>query len=167
MVAIVTHVDVAASPARVWQLLMDFARYGEWHPYAKLSGVAAEGSELAYAVRRSLKASMLIKSEATVTRFEPEAHFALKLGLSGLAWVNEWYELEETESGTRLTHGLEFRGFMSFVASLSRKRLTIYCRMPILGVARRFAKPAPKPTVPIKPVPKGGQRPPNVRRRRR
>ena len=167
MAAIVTQVEVAASPARVWQLLMDFEHYREWHPYVELAGVAAEGSELAYAVRRTPKSSRLIKSEGTISRLEPATHFALKLGLPKLAWVNEWYELEAIDSGTRLTHGLEFRGFLSFLASISRKRLTLYCRTPILGIARRVAKPTPKPTVPVKPARKGGRRPPNIQRRRR
>jgi hypothetical protein len=167
MVSIVTYVEVAAPPERVWQLLMDFDRYREWHPYVELDGVVANGGELSYAIRRTPKASRLIKSEATVTQLEPVAHFALKLGLPGLTWVSDWYALEAIESGTRLTHGLEFRGLLSFIAGISRKRLTSYCRAPILGVARRFSKPAPKPTVPVKPVRKGGLRPPNVWRRRR
>lgn len=167
MVFIVAHVEVATSPERVWQLLMDFDRYPEWHPFAEMGGIAAEGSELSYAVRHKPKASRLVRSEATITRLEPTAHFALKLGVPGMSWVNEWYGLEAIESGTRLTHGFEFRGFLSIVAHFSRKRMTNYCLAPILGLARRFAKLPRKPTAPAKPVRRGGLRPPNVRRRRR
>lgn len=167
MVSIVTHVDVSAPPARVWQVLMDFGRYREWHPYCELGGIAVEGEDISYNIRRTPKSSILIKSEATVTRLEPDAHFGLKTGLPGFTWINEWYALEPSDNGTRLTHGVEFRGFLSFIAAISRKRLTIYCRVPILGLARRFPQPAAKPVVPAKPVRRGGLRPPNVPRRRR
>ncbi len=30
-----TEIEIAASPERVWQALLDFARYPEWNPYVK------------------------------------------------------------------------------------------------------------------------------------
>ena len=167
MVEIISHVEVNAPPERVWQLLMDFEHYPEWHPFVRLGGSAAEGAVISYANRWKPKSSRFVKSEATITRLDPNVHFGLKLGVPGLSWLDEWYALEATDSGTRLTHGVDTRGLLSLFVRLNRKRLTLYFQFPILNIARRFAKPAPKPAVPAKPVRKGGLRPPNIPRRRR
>ena len=53
MATIITEVDVAVPPDRVWQILMDFERYREWHPFIELKGVAVEGGEVAYTLRKN------------------------------------------------------------------------------------------------------------------
>lgn len=167
MTEIVSSVEVNAAPARVWQVLTDFRNYRDWHPYIELDGIAEEGTQVAYAIRRTPKSSRLIRSEATITRLEPALHLRFKLGITGLTWMEEWYALESAGNGTLLTHGVEFRGLLSFIGTLSRARLTPYFRLPIASLARRFAQTTAKQPEPAKPRPKAGQRPPNVRRRRR
>jgi uncharacterized protein YndB with AHSA1/START domain len=46
-----TEIDIAAPPARVWEVLTDFARYHEWNPFiTSISGELVVGEELAITV---------------------------------------------------------------------------------------------------------------------
>ena len=43
---IVTQIDIAVSPGRVWSILMDFPAYPQWNPFIRsLSGVAKPGEK--------------------------------------------------------------------------------------------------------------------------
>ncbi len=47
MYQIETEIEIAASPERVWSILMDFSAYPEWNPFIRsLSGVAKPGEKL-------------------------------------------------------------------------------------------------------------------------
>ena len=42
-----TDIEIEASPARVWEVLMDFERYAEWNPFVReIRGDAREGATL-------------------------------------------------------------------------------------------------------------------------
>jgi hypothetical protein len=44
---IITTISISASPERVWEVLMDFARYPEWNPFVRsIEGSPTEGSVL-------------------------------------------------------------------------------------------------------------------------
>lgn len=37
------QIDIAATPKRGWQALMDFPRYRDWHPFVEMEGTAVVG----------------------------------------------------------------------------------------------------------------------------
>ena len=42
-----THIEIEATPERVWEVLTDFAAYSEWNPFIQtIEGDAAPGSKL-------------------------------------------------------------------------------------------------------------------------
>lgn len=166
MISLISHIDVPASPARVWQVLTNFAGYREWHPFVELEGEAVEGAKITF-THRNARGIRQARAEAELTRVTPAEHLALEIGLPRFGSIKEWYALEAVAGGTRLTHGVEFGGMLSFFARFIRKRLDGYFRAPIISLARRFAKPSASIATPAKPVRKGGLRPPNRRRHRR
>lgn len=53
--AIDTEMEIHASPEKVWNLLTDFGRYGEWNPFiVRVDGKAAPASRLAVTIRPPL-----------------------------------------------------------------------------------------------------------------
>jgi len=47
MKEIITHIEINASPQRVWSILTDFESYPQWNPFLRsLSGEPKEGSRL-------------------------------------------------------------------------------------------------------------------------
>lgn len=95
-------VDIAAPPARVWELVGDVTRMPEWSPELRRlrlmgRGPARVGSTLLGLNRRGWVAW---PTSSTVTRLEPGRAVAWRTRESGATWT---YELEKTPRGTRLT----------------------------------------------------------------
>ncbi len=95
-------VEVAAPPARVWDVVGDVARMPEWSPELRrlrvLGGTPVRlGSRLLGLNRRGLIAWPTL---STVTRLEPGRAVAWKTRESGATWT---YEVEPSGQGTRLT----------------------------------------------------------------
>jgi uncharacterized protein YndB with AHSA1/START domain len=96
-------VNVAAAPGAVWAVVSDVARMPEWSPELRrlyvLGGAKQPrvGMTLLGINRRGFVAW---PTTSKVTRFEPGRAVAWKTRESGATWT---YELEPTETGTRLT----------------------------------------------------------------
>jgi uncharacterized protein YndB with AHSA1/START domain len=45
-ITIDTTVDIDASKQAVWDVLTDFAAYGEWNPFLRIEGTAEVGTKL-------------------------------------------------------------------------------------------------------------------------
>ncbi len=103
-------VEVAASPATVWETVSDVTRMSEWSPEcrriivlgSKRSGV---GTRLLGLNRRGWA---VWPTTSTVVRFDPARAVAWRTRESGATWS---YELEPTAAGTRLTGRRELPRF--------------------------------------------------------
>ncbi|MBY9076698.1 SRPBCC family protein [Nocardioides sp. WL0053] len=103
-------VEVAASPATVWETVSDVTRMSEWSPEcrriivlgSKRSGV---GTRLLGLNRRGWA---VWPTTSTVVRFDPARAVAWRTRESGATWS---YELEPTAVGTRLTGRRELPRF--------------------------------------------------------
>ena len=97
---------VAADPARVWSLVSDLPRMGEFSP--ENQGGAWVGGATGPAVGAGFRGSngsglRRWSTRCTVTRCDPGRAFAFEVSSVGLA-VAEWsYDLEPAEGGCRLT----------------------------------------------------------------
>lgn len=99
---IAASVDVAAPPETVWEVVADVTRMPEWSPELRRLFVLGNkrprvGMNMVGINRRGYA---VWPTTSKVVRFEPHRAVAWKTRESGATWT---YELEETESGTRLS----------------------------------------------------------------
>ncbi len=103
-------VEVDATPDRVWKVVSDFVRMAEWSPECRTIVVLGKqktgvGAKFLGLNRRGLVAWLTV---STIVRFEPSTAVAWQTRESGALWT---YELEATDTGTRLTGRRDLAGF--------------------------------------------------------
>ena len=115
---LVTEIDIAATPQRVWQVLGDLAAYREWNPFiVEASGRLAAGDRLTLRMQPVGGRAMTLRP--TLARVDEGAllRWTGRLGVPGLLDVDHRFVLEATGSGTHLTQEEDFRGLLvPFVA---------------------------------------------------
>lgn len=99
--------DIAASPEKVWALVTDLPRMGEWSPENQ-GGVWSKGAT-GPAVGASFKGRNKNgkKSWGTtvvVNVCDEPSKFSFALMALGKNWCDWVYEIEETSTGCRVTH---------------------------------------------------------------
>ncbi len=98
---ITASIDIDATPATVWSVVSDLRRMGEWSPQCRRmfirGGEVEQGTRTININRQGWK---VWPTRSYVKVFEPERALAIKVAENGTVWT---YELEPTESGTRLT----------------------------------------------------------------
>jgi hypothetical protein len=113
------EIEIEASPDTVWAILIDFAAYPEWNPFAlSLAGEARIGETLE--VRLQPPGGKPMTFKPTVTGLEAGSYFEWlgRLGIRGVSDGRHQFRIEPTSSGTRLTQSEEFTGIL--VPLLSR-----------------------------------------------
>ncbi len=109
-----TEIEIAAPKAKVWRILTDFDHWKEWNPIVNhASGVASIGSKLSFTMRgKDCKDSA--KYSPIVTKLEePKFLRWHAVMIAGFLFTNDKvFELEETNSGTRLIHRELFSGML-------------------------------------------------------
>ena len=110
---ILTTVDIAAPPARVWELLTDFASWDRWNPLLqRVRGRAEVGTTVRFRAtvgraRLPLTAQvMIVEPERELMWVGPASPRLLRKVVSG----SHWFRLAPIASGTRFDHGEVFRG---------------------------------------------------------
>lgn len=99
--------DIAASPEKVWALVTDLPRMGEWSPENQ-GGMWAKGATgPAVGVRFNGKNKNGKKSWSTsveVNVYDAPKKFSFGLMALGKNWCDWIYEIEPTATGCRVTH---------------------------------------------------------------
>lgn len=123
-----THVDIAAPPAIVWGVLIDFAAYGEWNPRLRFGGRPLPG--------RSVPMTVTLFGRALTV---PVVFEAIEEGRTlrwrgGPRWLMEGthhFELQASgPASTRVTHGEYFRGAaVPLLWPVMRAELTAFYRV--------------------------------------
>lgn len=110
MVRIETELVIAAPPKRVWSVLADLARWGEWNPLMpEARGTLELGGKLAVVAHGP--DGKRLRFTARVVEFEPGRALAWKGGVPGVLLGRHYFRLASHEGGgTRLTHGEEWSG---------------------------------------------------------
>lgn len=112
---IVTKVDIAATPARVWQALIDFPAYRRWNPVVrKISGPLVPGGVLSVLFRP--RGSMPVWFRAMLTVVQPEVEFRWtgKMIATALFCGDHYFALRPLAPGrTELTQGEVFKGALA------------------------------------------------------
>ncbi|MFZ2175578.1 MAG: SRPBCC family protein [Rhodococcus sp. (in: high G+C Gram-positive bacteria)] len=98
-------IDIAATPQDVWAVVSDLKRMGEWSPQCRkmrvLGGVVEKGAKTVNLNRKGL---LVWPTTSKVVRFEPNRSLAFRIAENRTIWS---YDLEPTESGTKVTERRE------------------------------------------------------------
>jgi hypothetical protein len=120
-------VEIAAPIERVWQIMLDTARYGEWNPFVvRIEGEARMGGELMLHVRWPSGGGA--KSPERITQLEPPAsgramlvyRFEGLLASIGAVSGDRVQSLEAVGDRTRYFTREEFRGWLSWALPLAK-----------------------------------------------
>ena len=125
MKTLFSEILVAAPPERVWEVLVDLARYPEWNPFlVSASGQVREGERLE--IRFQPPGGRALTMRPTVTRARPaEAlEWLGRLAVPGLFDGRHIFELHRAPGGTRLVQREEFRGLLVPLLARSLDRHT-------------------------------------------
>ncbi|MEX0782405.1 MAG: SRPBCC family protein [Dehalococcoidia bacterium] len=121
-------IDIDASPAQVWNILADVARWAEWTPTMK-SFEWVEGDTLAVGARVRLEVDGAPKGVWTVTDLDEGRSFTWMLDMLGVHTVGG-HVVDPREGGSRVTLTLEQTGFVAtllkpLIARVSKRNLPI------------------------------------------
>jgi len=109
-----TQIDIAASPGRVWQHLIDFPRYPDWNPFVQeIEGDMQEGAQLR--VLLTPPGGRAMQFTPIVQRVEPQRTFSWKgkLWLPGLFDGHHIFEIEpQGPDRVRFIHREQFSGLL-------------------------------------------------------
>lgn len=99
-------IDIDATPQAVWDVLTDFAAYGEWSTFSAAEGTAEVGSRLTMRMP-----GMTFRPTVTVATPGQELRWVGTLGIKQLFHGRHSFVLSPNDDGTtRLTNHEEFSG---------------------------------------------------------
>lgn len=141
-------VDVAAPPARVWEVMLDGERWHEWTP--SVTSVELLDKPIAVGSRAIIRQPELPPAKFKVTALEPGKSFTWSTGIPGVIHVLARHSVEPAASGTRVTLALRFNGLLGGV--MGRKMADLnnrYLAMEAAGL-KRFSEEGPRdPAMPL------------------
>jgi len=139
MLKIRTEVLIPASLSKVWGALVDFPHYRSWHPFVEIDGDAREGADVDYYFRNTVEASRGMSIRATILGLRPMREIRLRMGVKGIATLEEWYRLEREGTQVRVVHAGTATGVIPTVsAPLIRNRVTQKFQLPLDWLARHL-----------------------------
>lgn len=111
---IVTQVDIAVSPERVWSILTDFSAYPQWNPFIRsLSGVAKPGEKLRVTIQPEGHRAMTFRPRVLTATNQQELRWLGRLGFPGLFDGEHYFQLTALgEGNTLFVQGEKFSGVL-------------------------------------------------------
>lgn len=108
-----TTVEIAAPPAAVWRVLVDFPSYPAWNPFIRrVEGEARVGARLRVTVQPPGRRAMTFRPTLRVAEPGRELRWLGHLLLPGLFDGEHAFILEPSGAGCRLRHEETFRGLL-------------------------------------------------------
>jgi len=129
-------VDIAAAPARVWDVIRDVERWNEWT--ASITSISRQDDgPLRIGSRAVVRQPKLPTNTFVVTALEEGRGFSWESKSPGLRGIGHHW-IEATPSGSRVTLGVDFRGPLSWLVARFYGGLTQrYIEMEAAGLKRR------------------------------
>ncbi|AKF84587.1 hypothetical protein MFUL124B02_01220 [Myxococcus fulvus 124B02] len=117
-----TEAFIDASPDAVWAVLSDFKAYPLWNPLVlEAHGRLVPGARVAMKGRAPDGSSKRVFGfKATLTRVEPPTRLEWTGGVRGVFFGRHVFELKAEGTGTRLVHGEDFSGVVTWFMGRSR-----------------------------------------------
>ncbi len=106
---ILSAVDIAAPPSRVWAVLADTAAYPLWNPHMRLVGHLAPGTVIEH-VEIDGNDRIVFRPRLLVVRPDRELRWLGRLAVPGLLDAEHYVLLRPTAGGTAMTQGEHLRG---------------------------------------------------------
>lgn len=114
MPAIDTSIDIAASPARVWEILTDFAAYPQWNPFiTRVAGLPVAGGRLVVTIQPPGRKPMMFRPIVLAATPEVELRWRGRLLMPGLFDGEHLFRLSPADGGCRLDHSEVFSGLLA------------------------------------------------------
>jgi uncharacterized protein YndB with AHSA1/START domain len=110
------EIDINAPVGKVWTLVSDLSRMPQWSPQCRLMkslGPLRQGTKTVNLNRRN---RMFWPTTSTVTEVIPEKKLAFRVHQNGAIWC---YELEPTDTGTRLVESRHAENGVSAFSNMS------------------------------------------------
>ncbi|MGE4294568.1 MAG: SRPBCC family protein [Campylobacterales bacterium] len=108
-----TEILIRATPERIWAILTDFARYGEWNPFIKqISGKAEAGAKLIVRIQPPGKGAMTFKPTVLEAAPGRKLEWLGHLWIPGLFDGRHSFTIEPAENGCHLIHSETFSGLL-------------------------------------------------------
>jgi uncharacterized protein YndB with AHSA1/START domain len=94
------HIDIDAPVTKVWSLVSDLNRMPQWSPQCRLMKALGPVRQGTMTINLNRRGRLFWPTTSVVTEVIPEKKFAFRVPINHTIWS---YELEPTETGTRLT----------------------------------------------------------------
>ena len=94
------QVDIDAPVAKVWSLVSDLSRMPQWSPQCRLMKALGPARQGTTTINLNRRGRMFWPTTSVVTEVIPDKKIAFRVPINRTIWT---YELEPTETGTRLT----------------------------------------------------------------
>lgn len=109
-----TEIEIKASASTAWQALTQLHHYPQWNPFViKAEGVLAVGSKLTNTLQTAPGKTMTFSPRIIDLQPGRRLEWLGHLWVPGLFDGRHYFEIEETPTGCRLTHGERFSGLLS------------------------------------------------------
>ena len=99
--------DIAASPEKIWEMVTDLPRMGEWSPENQGGTWAKDASGPAVGATfkgRNNNGKRSWSTSVKVNGCEAPRHFSFGLMVFGKNWCDWVYDIESIPTGARVTH---------------------------------------------------------------
>jgi hypothetical protein len=106
-----TEIDIDASAARVWEVLVDFDGYPEWNPFiVEISGTPEVGEKLRVRMQPPGSRVMTLKPKVLAAESCRELRWLGKVGLGGIFDGEHAFRIEEKDACVRFVQEEKFTG---------------------------------------------------------
>ena len=129
---LVSHSDIDATPAQVWDVLTDFSAFHDWNPFIfDADGRAEVGVRLTLRMRPEGGRPLTLRPTVLEAETGRRLRWRGKLGVRGILDADHRFTLEVIDDGVRLRQEETFSGVLvPFVArSLDRGTLPAFAAM--------------------------------------
>jgi hypothetical protein len=113
---ITTEIEIAASPEKVWNIIIDIEKWQHWSPIInKSSGTASLGSALEITMKGKQEGESGPQYTPEIIKLDSPNYFQWRAFMvNGFIFTNDKvFELKATKNGTLLIHKETFKGLLS------------------------------------------------------
>lgn len=113
-----TEIEIAATPERVWSILIDFIAYPRWNPFIRsITGVVKTGERLTVFIQPTGGKGMTFRPVVLVALPHQELHWLGHFLLPGIFDGEHYFKIESISPGrVRFIHGEKFSGILVALA---------------------------------------------------